>query len=128
MMRIVGVNIPDSKRIEIALTYVYGVGPSLAKKILQVTKINPDKRAKDLDTAEISQITDFVTKHCKIEGELRQIIKQNISILKELQTYRGTRHSHKLPARGQRTKTNSRTVRGNVRKTAGSGKRKVSLK
>ncbi len=127
-MRIVGVNIPDNKRIEVALTYLYGIGLSLARKILEVTKVDPNKRAKDLTPDEVSRIQDVIEKSYKVEGELRQLIKQNINLLKEMQTYRGTRHMRHLPARGQRTRTNSRTVRGNVRKTAGSGKRKVELK
>lgn len=127
-MRILGINLPDQKRIEAALPYVYGIGPALARVILKSTKIDPNKRAKDLDPSEVSRIKEFVEKNYKIEGELRQIIKQNIVMLKELQAYRGMRHARRLPVRGQRTKTNSRTVRGNVRKTAGSGKRKVELK
>ena len=127
-MRIIGVNIPDNKRIEVALTYLYGIGLSLARKILTITKIDPNKRAKNLNPDEINKIQDFIEKHYKVEGELRQFIKQNVNLLKELETYRGLRHLRHLPVRGQRTKTNSRTVRGNVRKTAGSGKRKVELK
>ena len=127
-MRIVGVNIPDNKRIEVALTYLYGIGFSLARKILEAVKIDLKKRAKDLTPEEVNRIQDFIEKNYKVEGELRQFVKQNITLLKELQTYRGLRHVRHLPARGQRTKTNSRTVRGNVRKTAGSGKRKVELK
>lgn len=127
-MRIAGINIPDNKRIEIALSYIYGVGRPLAQKILESTKIDSNKRAKDLNPAEVSKIKEFIEKNYKIEGELRQIIKQNINLLKDLQAYRGMRHMRKLPVRGQRTKTNSRTVRGNVRKTAGSGKRKTELK
>lgn len=127
-MRIIGVNIPDNKRVEIALTYLYGVGLSLARKILTVAKISFDKKAKDLTPEEINRIQDYIEKNHKVEGDLRQLIKQNINLLKELQTYRGSRHMRHLPVRGQRTKTNSRTVRGNVRKTAGSGKRKVELK
>ena len=127
-MRIAGINIPDNKRVEIALSYIYGVGRPLAQKILDNTKIDPNKRAKDLSQAEVSKIKEFIEKNYKIEGELRQVIKQNINLLKELQTYRGMRHMRKLPVRGQRTKTNSRTVRGNVRKTAGSGKRRTDLK
>ena len=127
-MRIVGINIPDNKKVKVALGYIYGVGASLAQKILDHTKIDSSKRAKDLNSAEINQITEFIAKNIKVEGELRQIIKQNINSLKDLQTYRGMRHSRHLPVRGQRTKTNSRTVRGNVRKTAGSGKRKIELK
>ncbi|MBI2025143.1 MAG: 30S ribosomal protein S13 [Candidatus Harrisonbacteria bacterium] len=128
MMRIVGVNIPDNKRVEVALTYIYGVGNSTVKKILAASKIDPNKRAKDLTSEEINRIQSFLEKNFKVEGELRQIIKQNVNLLKELQTYRGNRHARHLPVRGQRTKTNSRSVRGNTRKTAGSGKRKVELK
>jgi small subunit ribosomal protein S13 len=127
-LRLLGINIPDNKRIEVALTYLYGVGHSLSREILTNTKIDFNKRAKDLNMAEVNRIKEFIEKKYKIEGELRQIIKQNINLLKELNTYRGSRHSRRLPVRGQRTKTNSRTVRGNIRKTAGSGKRKVELK
>lgn len=127
-MRISGINIPDNKRIEIALTYIYGIGRSLSCLILEKTGIDLNKRAKDLTSEEVSKIKEFVEKNYKIEGELRQAIKQNINLLREIQAYRGVRHSRRLPVRGQRTKTNSRTVRGNVRKTAGSGKRKVELK
>ena len=127
-MRLIGINIPDNKRIEIALTYVYGIGCSLANDILKTTKIDFNKRAKDLTPEEISRLKQEIEKNYKIEGELRQSIKQNIVRLKEIQCYRGSRHSKKLPMRGQRTKTNSRTVRGNVRKTVGSGKRKADLK
>ena len=127
-MRISGINIPDNKRIEISLCYLYGVGLSLSKKILAETGINPDKRAKELTPDEVNKIQNLMEKKYKVEGELRQIIKHNINMLKDLQTYRGMRHSRRLPVRGQRTKTNSRTVRGNVRKTAGSGKRKTELK
>lgn len=127
-MRLLGVNIPDNKRIDIALTYIYGIGPTVSKKILQETKISSGKKAKDLNPEESNKIKNFVEGNFRIEGELRQMIKQNIGRLKDLQSYRGSRHARRLPVRGQRTKTNSRTVRGNVRKTAGSGKRKVELK
>ncbi len=127
-MRIFGVNIPDNKRIDIALSYLYGVGRPLADRILQSTKVDANKRAKTLTPEEVNRIQGFIEKNFKVEGELRQIIKQNINMLKDLQSYRGSRHAHHLPVRGQRTKTNSRTVRGNTRKTAGSGKRKVELK
>ncbi len=127
-MRIAGINIPDNKRIEISLCYLYGVGLSLSKKILKETGIDPDKRAKELTPDEVNKIQNLMEKKYKVEGELRQIIKQHITLLKDLQTYRGARHSRRLPVRGQRTKTNSRTVRGNTRKTAGSGKRKTELK
>lgn len=127
-MRLLGVNIPDNKRVEVALTYFYGVGRSFSNKILQATKINPNKRTKDLNPTEVNLIKTYIEKNFKVEGELRQIIKQNINLLKDLRAYRGVRHMRHLPVRGQRTKTNSRTVRGNVRKTAGSGKRRVELK
>ena len=127
-MRISGINIPDNKRIEIALTYLYGIGRSLSQKILTSSGIDWNKRAKELTSEEVNKIQGLLEKNYKVEGELRQIIKQNINLLKDLQTYRGMRHSRRLPVRGQRTKTNSRTVRGNVRKTAGSGKRKTELK
>lgn len=127
-MRIVGINIPDNKKVIYALPYVYGIGRTLAQKIVEATKINPDMRAKDLTQQDVARIKEYIEKHCKVEGELRALVRQNITMLKEMQAYRGNRHARHLPVRGQRTKTNSRTVRGNVRKTAGSGKRKVELK
>ena len=127
-MRLVGINIPDNKRIEIALTYIYGIGQFSSNKILANAKIDPSKRAKDLTPQETARLRDVIEKDYKIEGELRQVIRQNINRLKEIQSYRGLRHIKRLPVRGQRTKTNSRTVRGNVRKTVGSGKRKAELK
>lgn len=127
-MRIVGINIPDAKRIDIALRYIYGVGPSSAARILAETKIDPSRRAKDLTQTEAGLLKEAIERSVKVEGELRQVIRQNITRLKEIGSYRGSRHAKRLPVRGQRTKTNSRTVRGNVRKTATSGKRKVDLK
>jgi small subunit ribosomal protein S13 len=127
-MRLVGINIPDNKRIEIALTYIYGIGRSLANQILKSAKIDFNKRAKNLTSEEVNRLKEIIEKSYKIEGELRQVVKQNIARLKEIHSYRGIRHLKRLPARGQRTKTNSRTVRGNVRKTVGSGKRKTELK
>ncbi len=127
-MRLVGINIPDNKRIEIALTYIYGIGRSLADQILKSAKIDLNKRAKNLTSEEVNRLKEIIEKSYKIEGELRQVVKQNIARLKEIHSYRGIRHLKRLPARGQRTKTNSRTVRGNVRKTVGSGKRKTELK
>ena len=125
MPRLSGVNIPDNKRIEIALTYLYGIGRPLSNKILDEIGVNKNVRAKDLSSAEISRIQDFINKNYKVEGELRQLVTQNIRLLKEIGAYRGMRHAKRLPVRGQRTRTNSRTVRGNVRKTVGSGKRKL---
>ncbi len=127
-MRIFGVNIPDEKRIEISLTYIYGVGRDVSAKALKSAKVEVSKKAKDLTADEVLRIQNFIETSFPVEGELRQRVKEDIGRLKELQTYRGSRHARRLPVRGQRTKTNSRTVRGNVRKTAGSGKRKVDLK
>ena len=124
-MRIFGVNVPDQKRIEIALTYIYGVGRAVSGRALAAAKIDPGKRAKDLTAEEILRVQNFIEKNFPVEGELRQRLRTNVNRLKDLQTYRGMRHARRLPARGQRTRTNSRTVRGNVRKTAGSGKRKL---
>ena len=127
-MRIFGVNIPDNKRIEISLTYLYGVGPAVSKKALTAAKVEIGKKAKDLTADEVLRVQNYLETTYPVEGELRQLIKRNINRLKDLGSYRGSRHARRLPARGQRTRTNSRTVRGNVRKTAGSGKRKVDLK
>ncbi|MBI3442940.1 MAG: 30S ribosomal protein S13 [Candidatus Sungbacteria bacterium] len=122
-MRIVGINIPDHKKIEYALPYIYGVGLSAAQKIVKTAKINPDTRAKDLTQAEINRLREIIEKNYKIEGDLRREIMTNIKRVRELQIYRGLRHMRGLPVRGQRTKTNSRTRRGNVRRTAGSGRK-----
>ncbi len=123
MARIAGINIPNEKRIEAALPYIYGIGLSLSKKILSDVHISPDKRTKDLTEEELNRIREYIEKNYKVEGELRQQIVLNIKQLKEMGAYRGVRHIRGLPVRGQRTKTNSRTRRGNVRKTAGSGRK-----
>lgn len=125
MPRIAGVNIPDQKQILYSLPYIYGIGVSLAKKILTEAKINPEKRAKDLTQEELKRLKNIVEKEYKIEGELKREIMMNIKRLKEIETWRGSRHQRKLPVRGQRTRCNSRTVRGNVRRTMGSGKIKA---
>ncbi len=127
-MRIVGVNIPDNKKVGIALAYLYGIGRTRAERIVAESKIDAKKLAKELTQDDINKIQSIMEKNFKIEGELRQVIKHNIARMKEIKAYRGVRHLRRLPVRGQRTKTNSRSVRGNVRKTAGSGKRKVELK
>ncbi len=128
MARIAGVNIPNEKRVEAALPYIYGVGLTLSKKILAETKINPDTRTKDLSEADLTKLRDYIEKNYKVEGQLRQENLLNIKRLKEIGAYRGVRHMRGLPVRGQRTKTNSRTRRGNVRKTAGSGRKATGQK
>ncbi|MBI2506659.1 MAG: 30S ribosomal protein S13 [Candidatus Colwellbacteria bacterium] len=125
-MRLVGVNIPDNKKVAVALTYIYGIGSAHASDIITKAKINDSKRAKELTPEELTKIKTLIEEHYKVEGELRQMTRQNINRLKNIKSYRGSRHAKRLPARGQRTKTNSRTIRGNVRVTAGSGKRKLT--
>ena len=125
-MRIVGVNIPDNKKVGTALTYIYGIGPTRAEEIVVKANIVSSKRAKDLTPDELAKIRTLIEKSFKVEGELRQALKQNINRLKNIKSYRGSRHAKRLPARGQRTKTNSRTIRGNVRVTAGSGRKKLT--
>lgn len=122
-MRIAGTNIPDNKKIEYALAYIYGIGVPAARRIVSNTNISRDKRAKDLTPEEIGRLREFIEKNYRIEGELRREIMMNIKRLKDISAYRGTRHIRGLPVRGQRTKTNSRTRRGNVRKTMGSGRK-----
>lgn len=128
VIRIAGINLPANKRIEVSLTYLYGIGLSQSQKILRILKINPDIRVKDLSEEEANKVREFIEKNYKVEGDLRREVLANIKRLKEIGCYRGTRHSRGLPVRGQRTKTNSRTVRGNVRRTMGSGKRKAAEK
>jgi small subunit ribosomal protein S13 len=126
-MRILGVTIPDEKRLEISLTAVYGVGRPRAKKILDEVKIEHARKAKELTPDEEAKIRKAV-EGFTLEGDLKREISTSIKRLKDIKSYRGSRHAKKLPARGQRTKTNSRTVRGNVRKTMGSGRRKADKK
>ncbi len=123
-MRISGINIPENKRIEIGLAYLYGVGRPMAKVILVKAKIDGSKKPKDLTVDDENAIRKEIEAY-KIEGDLRRDIANNIKRHKDIKTYRGVRHLKKLPVRGQRTKTNSRTVRGNVRRTMGSGRKKA---
>jgi small subunit ribosomal protein S13 len=125
MLRISGVNIPDNKRIEISLTYIYGIGINTASKILEELGVSKEKRTRDLTEKEQNDIRNYVEKRVKVEGELKHEIRDNIKRLKEIGSYRGIRHQKGLPVRGQKTKTNTRTVRGNVRKTMGSGRVKT---
>lgn len=128
MLRISGVNLPDQKRIEIALTYIYGIGRPTSFKILESLGIDVNTRTKDLSEKEANRLREAIEKTYRVEGDLRHQVKMNIKRLKEIGCYRGSRHAKSLPARGQRTKTNTRTVRGNVRKTMGSGRKKASDK
>lgn len=124
-MRILGITVPNEKRLEIGLTCLYGIGVSSARRILDQVGIDRGKKAKDLTLDEENKIRAIVEK-IPIEGNLKREIAANIKRLKDVKSYRGIRHMKRLPVRGQRTKTNSRTVRGNVRKTMASGKRKES--
>ncbi len=123
MARIAGITIPQEKRIDVALTYIYGIGNSLSEKILKNTNIKRNKKAKELTTDEINTLKNLIEKKHKVEGDLRRDNMINIKRLKEINCYKGSRHAKNLPVHGQRTKTNSRTVRGNIRRTAGSGRR-----
>lgn len=126
MPRIVGVDIPKEKRVEISLRYIHGIGPALAARVLAQAGVNPDTRAKDLTEEEIGKITSIIQSSCKVEGDLRREVSQNIKRLMSIGCYRGIRHRRGLPVRGQRTSTNARTRKG-PRKTVGV-KRKASVK
>ncbi|MFH1990736.1 MAG: 30S ribosomal protein S13 [Patescibacteria group bacterium] len=128
MLRIAGVTIPENKKIVVSLAYIYGIGQNLARKIVSILKIDTSKKTSELTEEEANKLRDYIEKNYKIEGALKREIQSNIKRLKEIGSYRGTRHSRGLPVRGQRTKTNSRTRRGNVRKTVGSGRKKSSEK
>ncbi len=113
MPRIVGVDIPDKKRIEIAIRYIYGIGPINGKMILEIAKIDPNKRARELNEQEVANIRAAIeTLGVRVEGELRRLVVQDVKRLKEIQCYRGTRHQKNLPSRGQKTQKNARTRRG----------------
>lgn len=112
MARIAGVDLPREKRVEVALTYIYGIGPTLSKKILNETGVDPDTRVKDLAESEITKLRDVIEKRYKVEGDLRREVSLNIKRLIEIGSYRGLRHRRGLPVRGQRTRTNARTRKG----------------
>jgi small subunit ribosomal protein S13 len=126
MARIAGVTLPNNKRIIIALTYVFGVGDTTSAAILKQVGLDVNLRVKDMTEEQVTLIREALEKSHRLEGDLRRDIMSNIKRLKDTGSYRGTRHMRKLPVRGQRTKTNSRTVRGNVRKTMGSGRRALT--
>ncbi|MDA2936099.1 30S ribosomal protein S13 [Patescibacteria group bacterium AH-259-L05] len=128
MARIVGVNLPSNKRVEIGLTYIFGIGRNLSNKILNEADIDINKQAKDLTTAEVDTLKSIIERKYQTEGALKRSISSNIKRLKDIKCYRGERHTKRLPVRGQQTQTNSRTIRGNVRRTLGSGRRPSTKK
>jgi len=128
MARIEGVDLPRNKRIEIALTYIYGVGRSRAKEALAATKVHPDTRVKDLTDEEIARLREFIGANYKVEGDLRREVQMNIKRLIEIGSYRGLRHRMGLPVHGQRTRTNARTRKGPKKTVAGRGRRRGAKK
>ncbi|MBU4226488.1 MAG: 30S ribosomal protein S13 [Chloroflexi bacterium] len=128
MARIEGVDLPRNKRVEVGLTYVFGIGPTRARKILTETKVNPDTRIKDLTESEVSAIRDYIGKNWKVEGDLRRAEQLNIKRLIEIGCYRGLRHRRNLPVHGQRTRTNARTRKGVKKTVAGRGRRRGGKK
>ena len=126
MARIAGVDLPRDKRVEIALRYIYGIGPALSREILAETAVNPDTRVRDLSEAEVSRLRDFIDRNYRVEGDLRREVSMNIKRLTEIGAYRGLRHRRNLPVRGQRTRTNARTRKG-PRKTV-AGRKKARAK
>lgn len=128
MARIEGVDLPRNKRVEVGLTYIFGIGPTRAQKILEHTKVNPDTRVKDLSEADVSALREYITKNFKVEGDLRREVQMNIKRLIEIGSYRGLRHRRNLPVNGQRTRTNSRTRKGTKKTVAGRGRRRGGKK
>lgn len=128
MARIEGVDLPRNKRVEVGLTYLYGIGPTRAKQILSETKVSPDTRIKDLSEAEVAAIRDYISKNYKVEGDLRREVQMSIKRLIEIGSYRGLRHRRNLPVRGQRTRTNARTRKGAKKTVAGRGRRRGAKK
>lgn len=127
-VRISGINLPDQKHIEIALTDIFGIGRSQSSAILAALKIDPQTKTRDLTSTEENSLRDYVEDKMTVEGELKREIAMNVKHQRDVGSYRGSRHAKGLPVHGQRTKTNSRTVRGNVRKTAGSGRKSANEK
>ena len=128
MARIEGVDLPRSKRVEVGLTYIYGVGQTRAKEIIAGTNVNPDTRVKDLTEKDVSAIREYINKNFKVEGDLRRDVQMNIKRLVEIGCYRGLRHRRGLPVHGQRTKTNARTRKGPKKTVAGRGRRRGATK
>jgi small subunit ribosomal protein S13 len=128
MARIEGVDLPRTKRVEIGLRYIYGIGPTRSTEILAATQIDPDKRVKDLTEDEVIQLREFIVQNYQIEGDLRRETQMNIKRLMEIGCFRGLRHRRHLPARGQRTRTNARTTKGPKKTVAGRGRRRGAKK
>lgn len=128
MARIAGIDIPNNKRVEIGLQYIYGLGPALSKNILTQIGINPDTKVKDLTEEDVSRIREVIDKQYRVEGDLRKEVSLNLNRLREIGCYRGIRHQHRLPVRGQRTRTNARTKRGTRQTVAGRGRRRGMAK
>lgn len=128
MARIEGVDLPRNKRVEVGLTYLYGIGPTRAREILAQTRVNPDIRVKDLSESDVAAIREYIGKHFTVEGDLRREVQMSIKRLIEIGSYRGLRHRRNLPVRGQRTKTNSRTRKGVKKTVAGRGRRRGAKK
>ena len=128
MARIEGVDLPRNKRVEIGLTYIYGIGRSRSNSILSSTGVNPDTRIKDLTDAEVTLLRDYISQHFKVDGDLRREVQLSIKRLIEIGSYRGMRHRRNLPARGQRTRTNARTRKGPRKTVAGRGRRRGATK
>jgi small subunit ribosomal protein S13 len=128
MARIEGVDLPRNKRVEVGLTYIYGVGLPHAQQVLQATGVNPDTRIKDLTDAEVTLLRDYIAQNYKVEGDLRREVQLNIKRLIEIGSYRGLRHRRNLPVRGQRTRTNARTRKGPKKTVAGRGRRRGAKK
>ncbi len=128
MARIEGVDLPRNKRVEVGLTYIFGIGPTRARAILASTNVNPDIRIKDLSESELNTLRDFIARSYKVEGDLRREVQMNIKRLVEIGCYRGLRHRRNLPAHGQRTRTNSRTRKGPKKTVAGRGRRRGAKK
>ena len=128
MAIIEGVDLPRSKRIEVGLTYIFGIGQTRAKEIIAETKVNPDTRVKDLTESDVSALREFISKNYKVEGDLRRDVQMNIKRLVEIGCYRGLRHRRGLPVHGQRTRTNARTRKGPKKTVAGRGRRRGATK
>jgi small subunit ribosomal protein S13 len=128
MARIEGIDLPRNKRIEVGLTYIYGIGSNRALQILQATQVNPDTRVKDLTDSDVASLREFISQNYKVEGDLRREVQLNIKRLIEIGSYRGLRHRRNLPVHGQRTRTNARTRKGPKKTVAGRGRRRGGKK